>query len=77
VIQDIEMEELEVAEDGACTVINAITGLRKLFTFDFSNNVVPPALAQSIVAMVDKYTMLEILCLDHCEMSDDTFRYIF
>jgi len=71
------MEELEVAEDGACAVIDAITGLRRLHTFDFSNNTVPAALAKSIVAMVDKYRMMEILCLDHCEMSDEIFRYIF
>ena len=71
------MEELEVAEDGACTVIDAIKGLRKLYTFDFSNNVIPSNLAESIVAMVDKYTMLEILCLDHCEISEKIFRYIF
>ena len=44
-IQNLEMEELEVAEDGSCMVIDSITGLRKLYTFDFSNNVIPSQLA--------------------------------
>ena len=39
------MEELEVEGDGACGVIDAIKGLRSLFTFDFSNNVIPQSLA--------------------------------
>ena len=76
-MKNLEMEELEVEGDGACGVIDAITGLEKLFTFDFSNNIVPKKLAQSIVAMVDKYTKMEILCLDHCDMSDQIFRFIF
>lgn len=71
------MEELEVEEDGACAVIDAITSLSKLHTFDFSNNVVPSQLAHSIVNMIDKYKMLEIFCLDHCDMTDNIFRYIF
>ena len=76
-IQNLEMEELEVAEDGVCTVIDAITGLRKLYTFDFSNNVIPQELAKSIIAMVNKYPMLEILCLDHCDIFDKIFQDIF
>jgi len=52
------MEELEVEGDGATGVIDAITGLKELNTFDFSNNIVPQKLAQSIVSMVSKYTML-------------------
>ena len=47
------MDELEVEEtDGACTVIDAIADLPELETFDFSNNVIPAQLADSIIAMV-------------------------
>ena len=74
-IKHIEMEELEVAEsNGACMVIDSVAGLRELETFDFSNNLIPTELAASIVNMVDKFSMLEILCLDHCEMSESIFR---
>ena len=63
--------------DGACAVIDAVASLQELETFDFSNNSVPAQLAQSIINMIDKYSMLEFLCLDHCEISAGIFRQIF
>ena len=69
-IQDLEMEELEIPTDQASTVIEAVQNLKRLYTFDYSNNTLPQPMLPSIVQMTNKYDMLEILCLDHCEMTD-------
>jgi len=37
-IHNLEMEELEVVEGKAADVIDAVSNLERLFTFDFSNN---------------------------------------
>lgn len=34
-------------------------------------------MTHSIVRMINKYTKLEILCLDHCEMTDEVCKYVF
>ena len=34
-------------------------------------------MTQSIANMCNQFHMLEILCLDHCEMTDDICRYVF
>ena len=69
-IQNLEMEELEMTEDNSSNVIDAVKCLRKLYTFDYSNNTLPLVMIPSIVEMTNKYGELEILCLDHCEMTD-------
>ena len=34
-------------------------------------------MTESIVRMINKYEELEILCLDHCEMTDDICKFVF
>jgi len=51
--------------------------LKHLFTFDFSNNALPPQMVSSIVRMIAKYQEIEILCLNHTEMNDEICRSIF
>lgn len=57
--------------------MEAIKRLGVLHTFDYSNNTLPLHLTESIVAMLNKFGMLNILCLDHCEMSDAICKQIF
>lgn len=65
------MEELEIPIDLVGTVIDTVRNLACLYTFDYSNNTLPQPMLESIVQMTNKYHMLEILCLDHCEMTDE------
>jgi len=37
-IQNLEMEELEVSDNMSKDVIEAVMQVKRLFTFDFSNN---------------------------------------
>ena len=37
-ISNVEMEELEVSDSMSRDVIEAVSGLKNLFAFDFSNN---------------------------------------
>ena len=76
-ISNVEMEELEVSDSMSRDVIEAVCGLKNLFAFDFSNNQLPQNMTESIVRMINKYQELEILCLDHCEMTDDISKYVF
>jgi hypothetical protein len=71
------MEELEVFDDKSADVIDAVSMLKRLFTFDFSNNQLQPQMNESIVKMIDKYPEMEILCLDHCEMTDAMCKTYF
>ena len=64
------MEELEVSDSKSKDVIDAVMTLKRLFTFDFSNNLMPPQMTESIAHMIAKYQEMEILCFDHCEVSD-------
>ena len=58
-------------------VIEAVCGVKNLFTFDFSNNQLPQQMTESIVRMINKYKEMEILCLDHCEMTDNICKFVF
>ena len=58
-------------------VIDAVSSLKQLFTFDFSNNVLQPQMNESIVKMIQKYPDMEILCLDHCGMTDAMSKTYF
>ena len=40
-ITDLEMEELEVSDSMSVDVIDAVCGVKNLYTFDFSNNLLP------------------------------------
>ena len=71
------MEELEVFDDKSAEVIEAVSTLKRLFTFDFSNNTLQPQMNESIVNMINKYPEMEILCLDHCEMTDSMCETYF
>lgn len=68
------MEELEINDSMSKDLIEAVSKLKQLFTFDFSNNLLPALMTQSIANMCNQFPMLEILCLDHCEMTDDICR---
>ena len=54
-IQNLEMEELEVVDDMSSEVINAVSLLKRLFTFDFSNNQLSHQMTSSIVDCIRKY----------------------
>ena len=58
-IENIEMGELEV-KDGMMSsgVIEAVSSLKRLLTFDFSNNQLMPQMNESIVKMIGKYPEL-------------------
>ena len=71
------MEELEINDSLSSSLIEAVTKLKRLFTFDFSNNQLPSQMTQGIADMCNQFPMLEILCLDHCEMTDDICRHVF
>ena len=43
------MEELEVADDKTHKVFEAVGQLKKLFTFDFSNNYLSHKMVESVV----------------------------
>ena len=71
------MEELEVLDGKAAEVIDAVSTLKHLYTFDFSNNELKPQMNDSIAKMINKYPEMEILCLDHCQMSDSMCKNYF
>ena len=76
-IKNLEMEELEVVEGQSNDVIETVSLLKRLYTFDFSNNNLTQKMTESIVKMLNKYEMLEILCFDHCDMTDSICKYVF
>ena len=47
------MEEIEVSDEKSKNVIDAVSRLRRLFTFDFSNNQLPQQMTKSIVSMLN------------------------
>ena len=67
---------MEVSDEHSKFVTDAISKLERLFTFDFSNNQLPQQMTRSIVSMLNGYAELQILCLDHCTMTDDVCEYI-
>ena len=71
------MEELELAEERSNDLFSAISNVKRLFTFDLSNNFFSETLAQSILQMMNKYRELEFLCVDHCEMPDNIGNLLF
>ena len=50
-IQNLEMEELEINDNRSRDLIEAVTKLKILFTFDFSNNQLPNLMTESIAIM--------------------------
>lgn len=66
-----------MVDDKFSDVIDAVSSLKRLFTFDFSNNQLQPQMNESIVKMIEKYPEMEILCLDHCEMTDSMCKTYF
>ena len=71
------MEELEVVDEKSSGVIDAVSLLKRLFTFDFSNNRLTHQMTESIVGCIRKYPEMEILCLDHCEMPNSICNIVF
>ena len=51
-IDNLEMEELEVSDNKSASVIDAVCSLKRLLTFDFSNNELRPQMNASIVKMI-------------------------
>ena len=76
-IQNLEMEELEIEDDRTQELMSLIMNLKRLFTFDISNNHIPMVMAEGVLQMMNKYRELEILCVDHCEMPDDIGNLLF
>ena len=76
-IENLEMEELDVQEGMSSGVIDAVSTLKRLLTFDFSNNRLQPQMNASIVQMIRKYPELQILCLDHGGMTDAMCKTYF
>jgi len=68
------MEELEVSDSKSKDVIDAVMTLKRLFTFDFSNNLLPPQMIESIAHMIAKYQEMEILCFNVCKLNDNVFK---
>jgi Ran GTPase-activating protein (RanGAP) involved in mRNA processing and transport len=60
------MEELEVSDSKSKDVIDAVMCLKRLFTFDFSNNQLSSQMTKSIARMIAKYQEMEILCFNVC-----------
>ena len=76
-IINLEMEDLEVSDSISADVIDAVCQIKNLFAFDFSNNQLPHNMTESIIKMIRKYDKLEILCIDHCEVTDSISKNIF
>ena len=76
-IQNFECEELEVTDGKSNEVIDAVKLLKRLFTFDYSNNNLSTYMTRNISEMLQKYSELEILCLDHCDMPDALCSQVF
>lgn len=76
-IKNLEMEELEVSESKSISLMESVMKLKHLYTFDFSQNNMTREMARGIVQMINQYQMLEILCLDRCELNDSLFMTIF